>query len=78
MPPAMLRERKTAIPGKRDVDDGAEPAQYDIVAEVLLATMAELAGDAWSAEPQSAWTEALTAVKDLMLAGAATIQAAAA
>ena len=63
---------------KQDGDDGGEPAQYDVVAEVLLATMAELAGDAWSDELQSAWAEALTTVKDLMLAGADTIQAAAA
>ena len=40
--------------------------------------MAELAGDAWNDELQSAWTAALTAVKGLMLAGADTIEAAAA
>ena len=64
--------------GKHHVDYGAAPAHYDVVAEVLVATMAELAGDAWTDELQSAWTAALTAVKDLMLTGAETIEAAAA
>ena len=64
--------------GKHHVDYGAVAAHYDVVAEVLVATMAELAGDAWTDELQSAWTAALTAVKGLMLAGADTIEAAAA
>ena len=40
------------------------------MAQVLLETMAELAGDVWNDELQTAWTEALTAVKTLMLTGA--------
>lgn len=64
--------------GKHHVDYGAEPAHYDVVAEVLVATMAEVAGDAWTDELQSAWTAALTAIKGLMLTGAETIEAAAA
>lgn len=40
--------------------------------------MAELADNTWNDELQAAWTVALTAVKDIMMAGADTIQAAAA
>jgi chemotaxis signal transduction protein/hemoglobin-like flavoprotein len=53
--------------GQRHVTYGAVLAHYDVVAQVLLATMAELAGDAWNDEIQSAWLTALTAIKDLML-----------
>ena len=53
--------------GERHIGYGAVAAHYDVVAEVLVATMAEFAGDVWNDELQTAWTAALTAVKDIML-----------
>ncbi len=57
--------------GARHVGYGAEPAHYDVVAAVLIDTMAELAGDLWTDDLATAWRRALTAVRNLMLAGAA-------
>ena len=39
---------------------------------VLIASMADVAGDAWRPEYQDAWTTALTVVAGAMLEGAAT------
>jgi chemotaxis signal transduction protein/hemoglobin-like flavoprotein len=57
--------------GARHVAYGAQPEHYDVVASVLIDTMAELAGDRWNSALATAWARALSAVKDLMLAGAA-------
>lgn len=56
--------------GASHVKYGAVAAHYDVVAGVLLETMAELAGDVWNDDLQSAWTAALGAVKEIMLSGA--------
>ena len=48
---------------------GAEPAHYEAVASTMLATMAELAGEAWTAEIERAWRGALELVAAKMLAG---------
>ncbi len=53
--------------GERHIGYGAVLEHYDVVAEILLATMAEFAGDAWNDELQTAWTAALTTVRDIML-----------
>ncbi len=53
--------------GERHIGYGAVLEHYDVVAEVLLATMAEFAGEAWNDELQTAWTAALTTVRDIML-----------
>lgn len=63
--------------GERHVGYGALEPHYDVVAEVLITTMADLAGDVWNDELQKAWTDALVAVKGIMLAGAQKIEAAA-
>jgi hemoglobin-like flavoprotein len=55
----------------RHVEYGALDAHYDAVGGVLLATMAEIAGDAWSEELARAWGAAYGAVKQIMLAQAA-------
>ena len=60
--------------GARHVAYGAEPAHYPVVAEVLIASMAEIAGDAWRAEHERAWTAALGLVAAAMLEGAASAQ----
>lgn len=56
--------------GQRHVGFGAAPEHYDVVGEVLVATLAELAGDVWNDELQTAWTDALVAIKGIMLSGA--------
>jgi hemoglobin-like flavoprotein len=45
-----------------------------VVAEVLIASMAEIAGDAWRPEHERAWAHALDLVATAMLDGAASAQ----
>jgi hemoglobin-like flavoprotein len=47
---------------------GVEPVDYPAVRECLLAALAEVS-DAWEAEVEKAWVEALDHVIDLMRAG---------
>ncbi len=54
----------------RHVDYGAAEAHYDVVGEVLLKTMAEIAGDLWSDELERAWGAAYGAIKQTMIAAA--------
>ncbi len=63
--------------GQRHVGFGAAPEHYDVVGDVLLATLAELAGEAWNDELETAWTDAFGAIKGIMLAGAAEVKEAA-
>lgn len=60
--------------GAKQAGFGAEAAHYDVAAQVLLEVMAELAGDeVWNSELETAWTDALTAVKGIMLGGAEVV-----
>lgn len=56
--------------GQRHVAYGAAEAHYEVVGGVLLQTLAELAGELWNDELQSAWAAAYGAVRDIMLAAA--------
>jgi methyl-accepting chemotaxis protein len=56
--------------GARHVPYGAQPAHYDAVGENLLAVLGEFAGKAWTPAVKHAWTEAYSAIKTTMLAGA--------
>jgi chemotaxis signal transduction protein/hemoglobin-like flavoprotein len=56
--------------GGRHAGYGAAEAHYDVVGQVLLGTMAELAGDAWTPALEAAWTEAYMAVAGIMLGAA--------
>ncbi len=56
--------------GARHVAYGATPEAYPIVGEVLIASMAQVAGDAWRDEYAAAWAEAYGVVQALMLEGA--------
>jgi methyl-accepting chemotaxis protein len=56
--------------GARHVAYGARPEHYPVVAEVMLASMAEIAGDAWSEDVGAAWAGALGLVATAMLEGA--------
>lgn len=60
--------------GARHVSYGARPEHYPIVAEVLIASLAEVAGDAWRPEHEVAWAAALAVVADTMLGGAAAAE----
>ena len=56
--------------GARHVAYGAVPEAYPIVGEVLIASIAQLAGDAWTDDYAQAWAEAYAVVQSLMLDGA--------
>ena len=56
--------------GARHVAYGARPQHYPIVAETLVASMAEIAGDAWTEEYENAWVATLAVIADEMIAGA--------
>jgi len=71
-----LRDLDDIVPdleelGARHVDYRAKPEHYPVVGEVLIGTMADIAGDAWKPEYTSAWQEAYQVVQDVMLSGAA-------
>ena len=57
--------------GARHVAYGARPEHYGVVGEVLIAAMAEVAGDAWRTEYERAWAAAFDVVAGVMLEGAA-------
>ena len=63
--------------GARHVRYGAQPQHYPVVGEVLIASMAQVAGEAWTPEYQQAWTEAFAVVAGVMLEGAESVDAAA-
>jgi hemoglobin-like flavoprotein len=56
--------------GARHVRYGARPEHYPIVGQVLIASMAEIAGPAWTIEYEVAWAEAFAVVSGAMLEGA--------
>jgi hemoglobin-like flavoprotein len=58
--------------GARDVAYGAEPATIRSSAQVLIGSMADVAGDAWRAEYGQAWAAAFDLVAGVMLEGAAS------
>jgi methyl-accepting chemotaxis protein len=57
--------------GRRHVAYGARPEHYPVVGAVLIASMAEVAGDEWRPEHQRAWASAIDVVAGAMLEGAA-------
>jgi hemoglobin-like flavoprotein len=72
-----LRDLDDIVPdledlGARHVDYGARAEHYPVVGEVLIGTMAEIAGDGWKPEYNAAWQEAYGVVQNVMLSGAAT------
>jgi hemoglobin-like flavoprotein len=56
--------------GAKHVEYGVTREMYDWVGASLLATLAEVAGPAWTPELAAAWGEAYGAIVSLMLAGA--------
>src|SRR5262245_57139017 len=74
-----LRDLDAIVPklrelGARHVAYGARPEHYPVVGSVLIASMAELAGDAWTSEFEHAWSAAFDVVAGTMLAGAAEVE----
>jgi len=57
--------------GTKHVDYGVTHEMYGWVGDSLLATLAEVAGPAWTPELAAAWTEAYGAISGLMQMGAA-------
>lgn len=58
--------------GEEHIGYNVTPAMYPWVGECLLATLQDIAGEAWTQELADAWNEALEAVTTLMLEGAAS------
>lgn len=76
-----LRDLDRIVPtlralGARHVAYGAVPEHYPLVGEVLIASMAAIAGDAWLAEYDAAWSGAFAIVASVMIEGAESAEAA--
>ena len=56
--------------GARHVAYGATPEHYIVVGEALIASLAQIAGEAWRPEHELAWGAALAVIADAMLSGA--------
>ena len=56
--------------GARHIAYGARPEHYPVVGTALIASMAHIAGDAWTREYEVAWSEAFEIVAATMLEGA--------
>jgi nitric oxide dioxygenase len=74
-----LRDLDAIVPklrelGARHVAYGARPEHYPVVGAVLIASMAEIAGEAWRPEFESAWAAAYDVLAGAMLDGAASAQ----
>jgi hemoglobin-like flavoprotein len=74
-----LRDLDAIVPklhelGARHVAYGAVPDHYPVVGEVLIASMAEVAGDAWRPEYEQAWAAAFAIAAGAMLDGAAAAE----
>lgn len=72
---ASLRKPEQLIPvlqrlGERHAGYGAEEAHYGAVGEVLLESLAHIAGDAWTDEAQQAWTDAYGVISSVMIEAA--------
>jgi hemoglobin-like flavoprotein len=70
-----LRDMDALVPklrelGARHVAYGATPEHYIVVGEVLIASLAEIAGEAWRPEHELAWGAAFAVIADAMLSGA--------
>jgi methyl-accepting chemotaxis protein len=67
-----LRDLGAVVPklrelGRRHAAYGARPEHYPVVGEVLIASMAEVAGPRWRPEYGRAWSDALAVVAGVML-----------
>lgn len=56
--------------GARLHEHGVEPKHYPVVGEVLIASMAEVVGEAWRPEFEEAWSDVFVIVAGAMIDGA--------
>jgi hemoglobin-like flavoprotein len=63
--------------GARHVAYGARPEHYPVVGSALIASMADVAGEAWRPEYERAWSAAFDVVTAAMLSGATGLDLAA-
>jgi hemoglobin-like flavoprotein len=56
--------------GARQLAYGAKAEHYVVVGEVLIASLAQIAGEAWRPEHGIAWAAALAVIADAMISGA--------
>ena len=56
--------------GARHVKYGAKPEHYPVVRDTMVASIAQIAGKAWTPQLSGDWTAALNAVAGFMLKGA--------
>jgi len=66
---AWLTETLEAL-GAKHVDYGVTDEMYPWVGDALLATLEEIAKDAWTPRVRAAWTDAYGAMAGLMMQGA--------
>jgi hemoglobin-like flavoprotein len=50
------------------------PDEGEVVGQVLLASMAEIAGEAWTSEFEQAWSQAFRVVAGAMIEGAEAVE----
>jgi methyl-accepting chemotaxis protein len=72
-----LRDLDPIVPklrelGARHVAYGSRPDHYPVVGQVLIASMAEVAGTAWRPDYERAWAAAFDIVARAMLDGASS------
>ena len=73
-----LRDLDAIVPRLRElgachVAYGAAPEHYPVVGEVVIASMAEIAAEAWRPEYERAWGEAFAIVAGAMIEGAESV-----
>lgn len=66
--PNWLTSELAAL-GRRHADYEVTAEMFPMVGECLVATLAEVAGDAWSPRYEAAWVQAYAAITELTLAG---------
>jgi len=52
--------------GLRHIDYGVQREHYPIVGQTLLASLAEIAGEDWSDELETAWSDAYEAIQSIL------------
>ena len=70
---ASWLDRELKAMGRKHVDYGVTSEMYDWVGECLLATLEDIAGEAWNDKLLGAWSDAYGAISGLMKAGAAEV-----
>lgn len=56
--------------GARHVEYGAQAEHYPVVRDMLVDVMGQMAGEAWTDQLKTDWTDALNSVAAVMVAGA--------